>query len=373
MLIFVEPDKTLSQHSVINNAMIDVYKHVFNLDKATIICSSSLYQEVNKSLLQLNHIGIKVIGQYGICKYIMDFFNSFRIVYMLLRLKPSIIVFLSLHPFMHLWFRLFAYMMSAEVHVICHGEIKFFNCKNNKFISPRKIMEFAFKISSEKLKNKWKYVFLGGNIKTPRAMLHCNIIRIDHPHIFSRLRNAKNNYANRNDNKVVVGLIGIASRSKGSERFFELAKKLSKQEKFIFKVTGMIDSSMSEYIDSGVEGDFSGKFLTREKVAENLDSLDIAVFVYDENYTDVASGAIIDAIDYEIPCLVLKNSYIKYLENNDVVFFEKFDDLDQIFHYLLNLNGESLPVFDFSKAREFFSISKACNQIATSYKGKFYG
>lgn len=113
-----------------------------------------------------------------------------------------------------------------------------------------------------------------------------------------------------------------------------------------------------------MEADYSGNFLSQEEVHRKLLSLDLAVFVYDEAYADVPSGSLIDAINYSIPSLVIRNSYFDYLIDNGISVFKVFESFEELESYIRKVDIQAaVHLAGFDRARSFFSIDQAVKDL----------
>lgn len=192
--------------------------------------------------------------------------------------------------------------------------------------------------------NKIMYFVLGESIRKNLLKLYPWMKRyvesIDHPFLFNKPI-YRMPFAN---NIVNIGHLGIASRSKGSANFVQLAKEnylSGRGRQLVFRFVGHINDSGLETADCVILPN-SGTPLSQEYFDSLAMELDYAAYFYPRHAYDlVASGAFFDAFSYRIPIIALKNSFFEY-------YFQKFGDIG----FLCENITEMRKVLDFIRMEE---------------------
>lgn len=358
-LYFVENNMVGAQHIRINAALINVFKRVFRHHDTVLASCESVYNNLEKSGCSIKKILDLYVVKQGdnVKKFVSDIFSWFVIIPSIFKLNgKSVVVFLSLFPTSHLILRLFSWFVRCDIFVVLHRDLDFLNHLSFSPVKPSFWMRFAFFIPIPK--NKITYIVLGEHIVIPHLLEKQSIVKLNHPVIYDVRPVCRDQLYNGTFN---IGLIGTASKFKNTHLFFEVARMLDGHKKLKFTVAGSCDSSVYDYRFDSVDADFSGVFLDEEVVSKKLRSFDFALFFYGEDLNSFASGALIDAVRYEIPILALRNSYFEWLKSKGIEFFITFDTVDDMVFFLQNEEklNELIGFFDFKKARAFFSVDAA--------------
>lgn len=181
-----------------------------------------------------------------------------------------------------------------------------------------------------------------------------HIESIDHPYIFSK-DIVKKKYEN---SSLVFATVGSISASKGLYHFIEFSKKCKNISAdiaiwHIGKVFGNVDNLINANIF--VLNDGNG--LSRYELNQQMLKVDYILFFYEQNnYKLTASGAIMDAINFEKPIIALKNDYFEYIFEKFGCFGFLVDSVEQMFDVALSLSNNSLSCqCDFKKIKEKLS------------------
>lgn len=151
--------------------------------------------------------------------------------------------------------------------------------------------------------------------------------------------------SNRKQEKLVVGTIGAMRESKGESSLILLARMLADQPNVEIRCIGKSTLPKQTLEDAGISIPevIYNKFLTREKLYEQIRQLDYALFLFPPAlYRFTASGSVFDAIACGVPILSLSNEYFQGLFANygDFGYLEKnLPDLARRIGLLVN-NGE---------------------------------
>lgn len=149
------------------------------------------------------------------------------------------------------------------------------------------------------------------------------VLEINHPFSALRLPSQKN-FENQNAFSVTFGHIGsMEIEHKNSHYFYQIAEEFKQEiidKKAVFKTIGLITPVMlphkNEWVEEVVGNTRPDKpdYLSRDEYESNVDQLDFSLFFYPENqYVFRASGAVIDAVAFKTPIVVLKHPFFDNL------------------------------------------------------------
>jgi len=361
MILYIENNMPGEEHNMINSNMINVFKKLYQSDINSIMCSKKHYESLEIDKTKLKLIGIKVFHpKYKINKYMIEITHLIKIKKIINNNNYSVLVFLSSSPVMHYFLRKFINLVNQDIKifVVCHGELVFLNDKpKTKFYKPEFWMQKAFLVKNDLI----KYIILGEHIKIPFLMNENSILKVNHPNQSFKIIKSKIS------NKIRIGFIGVVSKLKGADKFIHIAKEFNNNDKFEFVFTGKVTEQYMYLKHSNIEGYYDNEFISKERVDEKLKSLDLALFFYDNSYDYIASGALLDAINYEIPIYCMNSNIFKFLSIDKKLDFVKlFDDINKMIEAIEELNLEKIEGFkkiDFIKAKELFSINNAIEKL----------
>lgn len=373
MKIFIENNKSGIEHMLIIRAIIKLFQNI-DESNSKIFCSKSLFNQQQLSdffrLEDFTPISVFSSGR--------RFTKLFSEIYFFLRLltvwrslfmkKNNHVIFTSLYPTSHLFLRLISPLIKCTVTVVLHSEVAFLHEKENGGIfSANFWMKMAFRYPSSLI----NYIVLGDHITVEPFVSRERILHINHP-IEDGFYNIKEKSVVDKD-IICVGHIGLVSKLKRSQLFFELSTRYSGDSRIRFVCAGSVSNELRNTKNINVEADFSGNYLTNDVMDIKLRQMSFAVFTYGDLYAHVASGAILEAIRYGIPILCLRNSYFSFLQSNEIIFFEIFDDIESMsrrIDYILDFGVcmKTLHAAGLEKARKYFSFDASLIRIK-----KFYG
>ena len=134
------------------------------------------------------------------------------------------------------------------------------------------------------------------------------------------------------DRRVRFGFLGVATRRKGIDFFFQLAQEVITGERSCgpepqFTVIGRIlDQTCRDMAGSYVSAPSTDTFLPLEEMMDLVRPVHYAVFPYvTEEYQLVASAAFLDALAYVKPIIAVRNPYFEYI-------FEQMGDIGYMVH-----------------------------------------
>lgn len=262
--------------------------------------------------------------------------------------------------------------LNRKVLIFCHGELETLlpnNISGGIFykLIRRSVRAFFYK----KKKSNLHFCVLGEsvlhNIKnTIPSEISNNFHYIDHPYIYVR----KYNKPAESDSTINIGWVGEFNAMKGGEEFLRLAYKLKGKNihKVQLSITGRINYKMDELenIDVNLPIDKGQKFVTISEYYQRISKLRYIIFLYPVNsYKLIASGAIMDAIDFELPIIGLKNQYFEYMFSKFGEFGYLFDNVEEMYGFINSNEFLKCPTNDFERIKKETSPELILPQLQT--------
>ena len=189
------------------------------------------------------------------------------------------------------------------------------------------------------------------------------IIEINHP--FSTLTSpVKKQYEFNSSIPVCFGHIGsMEIEHKNSPAFYHLAQKFNVEiveKKAVFRAIGLITPEMLPFKNKWVEEVVGNTkpdkpdYLSRIEYENNVNKVDFSLFFYPENqYVFRASGAVIDAIAFETPIIVLSHPFFTNLFSQAGPIGYICNDIGEIEAVLKKIiNRDINMIKDFKKFKE---------------------
>lgn len=339
-MIIVEFMKDNYDHLDGNMAMIAIYLEKYKNEKLHLFCGLKHYENIIVGLKNnnINYQNIvhheikainKIIKDYSFILYqwkiIKKIFNFAK------KNNEYNLLFLFTTTFSLYYIKLFSLFNSKlNVRTVIHGDIEKIDIK--KYVQnslKNKILTFLyllfFGLKNPLLlptPNNLKFIIFGESIKNnvlkilPR--LKNQIIAIPHPYLY----NPKLINTNLDINKINIGVIGICAKQKNSIVLKKLINKLNiiKEKNFQILFSGrIIDDELYDMAKKSTfisQNTVSKEMLTDLERNETILKMDYAMFTYNLNsYKYTASGAFIDAINFEKPIIALQTDYIQYYFN----------------------------------------------------------
>lgn len=264
-------------------------------------------------------------------------------------------------------------ILNRKILIFCHGELEMLQSTDSGSMLSKllKICLCVFFLKNTKINKNIHFCVLGESVlnNVKKIVTHeiCSKFHyIDHPYIYSqqkdRIRNTNLNF--------VIGIIGSFSKQKGGDSFLSLARKFRENNKnnVKFSITGRIYECIRELEDLGISlpRNKGEKTIPFEEFYERIQQLRYIIFLYPaDSYKLIASGAIMDAIDFEIPIIGLKNQYFEYMFSKFGRFGFLFDNIDDIYDFI-NTDGFIYGLnINFAELKEATSPEKISQRLQT--------
>jgi hypothetical protein len=365
MIYFIDQTSEKQHHMMFNVSMLQILKNVYPNQK---IVYQGILSNQDVVLLKLSNeerelISLEAISYsksksnsffaklYNYIKKEHLRFNSLKTI-LKKSTKEDVILFSITTFTTFLFFKLLKRKYPVTVLMVLHGDLDFVY---NASSSIEKTMGFVYKIIF-KIKAPNFYYLILNKIAKP-FLIHddylkqSEILEINHPYPFSK--EEVHTKINKIKRPLVFGHIGSAEvKRKNSHYIYQVAgncRKEIEKEQMRFKLIGLSDLDMKPYQSNFVEkviGNLSlnqPQYLTRELYEESIVSLQYAFFFYDKNqYIFRASGAVIDAVFFEIPIIALKHPYFEYLFKEAGNIGHLFDSVEEITQFILQINVDSV-------------------------------
>ena len=265
-------------------------------------------------------------------------------------------------------------IVKKDVLIIFHGELELLinYVPNYKISALYKLIHYY----SFKYLFKGSYVkalVLGDSIKENLVSLFPNIkenvISIEHPYIFTDIKECK---TTNNKNILTIGTVGHLTPNKGLYDLIKLGDILNKQihaNKVKIKVVGKTTPLIIE--KQNIEINWKNdSFIPRDIFEKEIDSLDFILFLYPNNsYKLTASGALLDAIAKEKPIIALNNSYFQNtLKGYEVgILCNSLDEIATTIIKLVSDKDIREKMLNYTqnikKIKEKFMINNVTNQL----------
>lgn len=201
--------------------------------------------------------------------------------------------------------------------IVCHGEMELLINNGGGMLARlrRKLIQNYF--FKKKMSDYIHFIVLGesifqnlSNILNKEQILHFN--SIDHPYYLY----SGNHCVKTSSTRVKhLGVVGSLSPAKGLHEFMAFVESVEK-EKLDCKISIIGRISTHKYDDFMAKHniDITWVYLERDEMEKRIKELDCVLYFYPkDSYKLIASGAVFDAIKYNIPVLAFKNDYFEYI------------------------------------------------------------
>lgn len=317
MIYFAELFMTGGQHAAFNAGMLQVFAKAFPSQQIKLFAAPSHYQQLKKHIGSVEPFlwsSTYIISNKSgnivrwLLKFINEFIQIFRILFITRVKSVELVYFAFLSPIgqcvVSLYTRYFP-VKGQQIIVTLHGLDLLRDDKPRKRIDRfyAKLIKHAFSRTSKAK----RYVVLEERIAnyllSKGYLQQEEIIQIPHPYKFD------SQPVTKSTTPIVFAHLGVARLDKHAATFFELAARCSdmvKEGKIVFQVIGPVLPEMKPHLNPWVNYLSTEIMLDQATYQQQCLQAHYALFFYDESsYTLTSSGAIIDAIAYQLPILAL--------------------------------------------------------------------
>ena len=357
-LIFAELCMRYEEHVPFNSSFISLMHIIYPKHDILYFAEKNHCNAISSELnnLSIKYTSLCVFSHKYWKIFFSDIVSSFFAIYILIKSsKDDIIILLNRLPFTLFTYNLLNIIFRRNTLSILHGELEsIVNFDNVTGLT--KYYYNLFRLSYAISINRTYYIALGKPILSNISFLNfgkAKILSIDHPYNYDY-----SYHINELDSPVKIGIIGLASFRKNSDKIFYVANNVYKKgniNNINFKIAGTLDRNLNPFINEFVEYNNTGKRLSKYEYENLIKELDYSLLFYDSSINKaLASGSFFDCLKYEKPIIGIKgNDFVDY-------YFSVFGNIG----YLFNTEDEivdflSNPTFyEFVNSRTYFDQIK---------------
>ncbi|GHV04234.1 hypothetical protein FACS189416_2120 [Bacteroidia bacterium] len=325
---------------------------------------------------------ISVVKKNGkidfLIRYLLSVLQNIRFLFITPR--KAILIYSATNPFSLSLIKLFNTLLRKKIIFVCHGELKYLQQTNNKKSTWEKIIISFYRVGIYTFlssKNIY-YLVLGDIIKANMQQYKIPALQIlvmDHPYFFD-VSLVKREPHIDTDKQFQIGSVGVFTPVKGALDFLNIAHYFETDENVMFHVIGRIQGlNESQVLQSYSNVVFHAKdntYLNRTKFDESVKQLDYILMLYEQGgYQLVVSGAIFDAISYNIPIIAKENDYFKYLFEKHGKLGYLCKDLNSIQEIIKTISSlEQIDNFQdaINNAKQYHSVDNIALLLAKELK-----
>lgn len=266
--------------------------------------------------------------------------------------RPEFIYFCTLTPInIFRFITLFAKYPNLKIIIGIHGEVEYVFQENLSL--KNKLNAWFYKMAFKNVPINVKFNVLSSLIRDriveSKLLKENEIMWIEHPiSKVSFLDKCKNN-------KVpIIAYLGVASERKRSQHFFEIASRFtsfSDDNLVEFKLIGKISPELQNLCQGAVNclSKSNGTISQEEYESHCLSANYCLSFILDDDYIFRISGSVMDAIQYRIPIIALRHSYIEYLFDigGDIGFLcNTIDEIEDVIGKIIRADKDILDRYE---------------------------
>lgn len=331
MIKIYETFRSKNEHAVVNGILTNIIGKIYKNDKIEIYAQKN-HIGIIKKYIDTDNVRYKDITVVGTDSKIRIFFHYIVsawqdiILYILSSSKDKLFYF-SINPLSILTLKILNRIMKKKIYMVCHGELEHLIEENHRYLPKHyRMIAKIYKFSFYKIKNDYiDYIVLGESIKNNVAELFKEkldvnkFIAIDIPYDYQDIK-----IQEKLDKKLLFSSVGVASTAKGTEKIFNIAKKIKKDnnsKEINFSIIGKMTDSMEKYKNEFVIYSNDNKMKSRDEFEAEIEKIDYVLYFYpNDAYKLIASGAFFDAISFEKPIIAIENDFFKY-------YFDRFGEI----------------------------------------------
>ncbi|MFH6994874.1 hypothetical protein [Flavobacterium sp. FlaQc-48] len=376
-VLVVDTYSQKSLHEMFNASLFLMCSMIFK--KVELRISKSSYENYLKIInrespknIEYNNVWV-IAGNGRFSLLIRYLFSALQnIKYLIISPKDTVLVF----PYNNLFsLRVLNFLnkfCKKKILVFCHGEMEgiVVDVEKTGFLH-RLLLKLArdfFLNKKVKISEGLYFSVLGDALKQNISEIvddgkALKFISVDHPYLFGGgIKKIKD------DAELRIATVGTINKTKGFFSFLEFAKKINStiKEKVKISIVGSCTENSNLFNGSGIElSSNSSALLNRDDFNNRVNELDYILFFYPKNsYNITASGAIMDAINFEKPILALKNAYFQYVFKKYGSFGFLFENINDMVLKVEDLsNNKSLPNIDFISLKNKFTPEALSTQL----------
>lgn len=390
---FIDQTSEGQHHMVFNAAFIEILSELFpknNINYLGVESSQLAVIELIsfpvKQKLSLNSINYfntsTVLKPIKILFFIFkEILRVYYFIKIFLKTNKKDVICLSITTFSSLFlFRFISLFFKRSIFIILHGDIDFLYKATNTY---EKINAWTHKLIFKLKTKSLKYIVLNKICKNilvkDKYLNEEELIEINHPYFFDK--NTSNNL-NSFEKPIIYAHNGsMEVERKNSHFIFEIAKQLKDlidinhiEFQSIGLATQQIDAYKNQYVklSVGIKRENLPPYLSREQYEFELKKVNYLLFFFPvDEYVFRASGAVIDAIAFEKPIIVLKHPFFENLFQQGGNIGYICESLAEMKQLIINISsGETVYFEQYQKQvnnlknlKEKFGIKHIVNDI----------
>ncbi len=328
MILIVEPQCVNFEHADFNTGLISVIANSYSNEKVVLWaeeehlnCLKNNDEFVNNKQIESSIIEIpeRHLSEHK------RFYDDFKIVLKTLKYSKknniNSIFFLSLTSAGLLALKIIKpFFPNISAYVVLHGLLGDITNPPPKKVK-QKIFEYKnvlYNFNNSKI----KYILLCESIKKELLKLNDrlknNLITIDIPPYEHKIVDEKEFKEKQLNEKIKFATFGVAHKAKGSDSFFELTEKISKDNADFYLIGHITDKTLIESIKKyqNIKIPSAEKPLTRKEFDDLAKDVDYTIFSYPKDrYILRASGAFFDAVHYIKPIIAIRSPFYEHYFN----------------------------------------------------------
>ncbi len=374
---------TFGQHAPFNAAFLAVLSEAYPSERIVFFADPGHIQQLGKlynfpDQVHFEPVKVDANTHHSKSAWLKKFWNEFRLLNSLFRkadqYKPNKIFFCFLSPVAQ--YVLSRRKLAFETSIVLHG-LDVLNEGSSKPLVQQLFAGLIKRAFKKKQPNKY-YVVLEQNIKTylmNRGFLKSEeLLLIHHPYIFENMDGKR-----FSGEPIVFAHLGVARLSKKSDLFFRLADYFRAEVEagvFEFRLVGSLLPEMTSFINPWVRiYEENGKYLSQELYSSLCREAHYAVFCYPEDaYTLSSSGAILDALKYNLPVLAVRNSYFEEISRDHQDAFILFDNFAALRLGIENISSGKNGGYDtlrdsIEKMKNYYRIESVARELTAQLPG----
>lgn len=287
--------------------------------------------------------------------------------------NPKIVIISTISPFnLYLFINKINTILDQKFLIFLHGEVELIFDKNLSF--SEKIKKYFLEKAFKKIPSNTQLVVFTETIK--KALIDKfdfndnQVITINHP----ILKFERNNF--EISSCITFSHLGLANKRKNSELIFKLADNFDdavNNDSCRFSIIGRLIESDIKHINPNVEIESKNdQPIPNERYIELISNADYSlIFLLEEEYVYRISGSLLDSIQFQIPIIALKHTFINELfeKGGDIGFVcDNYEEMQEVVNQIILKNPKfidrySLQVENLKKLSEKFFPENAAAAI----------
>ncbi len=382
-----------NSHLMYNYSVIRLFRYLYP-DQKIVFYSEETHQDLVRELLDTKDNDYVIYKKIKLSftvkmsfKKLRSFFSNLyqnigllRTIISEMKRTSSTELFICTSPILSLLN--FKYFDTRNINVLItlHGEVEYIF--NQKTFRDKVIGNLYARLLKSNNSN-FKFLLLTKISKSILLQrfhsLNNRLVDINHPYHFLE----KDDYSINDTSTIHIGHIGSMGLRKNSQYLYLLAESIKDYiltNSISLYSIGALENNILPYRNDLVN-DFTSinkdQYISRDIYSKMINNLNYSIFFFGEDqFLFRASGALLDAIQYEKPFICLKHPYFEYLFTigGDVGFMcETLDDIKRLVVDLANkdqslLDRYASQVYNLHKLKNLFTIETVALDFINQYK-----